>query len=288
MEGKDMKNKYVLLGIVIMFGLTGGKASDAAHPADPIVTEVAEPTEDIESEIVMATEEKAEVEQKEETPAFTVSAASGTKYATQSVNVRKGPSTDYDKAGSLSLNEEIQITGQADTGWYEFERNGEKLYVSNKYVSDTKTEVKQQAKPETPDNKTNVADAAEPVAEQPESEQFVESDFMNDAGEIEYDEMPGLIFEDDKEPEPEYIEKSEEEREADRREFRRRHIARNGWEPGETCVEYEWVPLGDQGSCDKITYYIISDCEYEIISREVITGEEYEKVMEMYNASIEN
>ncbi len=66
----------------------------------------------------------------------------GTMYAKQSVNVRKGPSTDYEKSGNLSFAQEINVTGVADTGWYQFDFNGEKGYVSNKYVVTEKPEAK--------------------------------------------------------------------------------------------------------------------------------------------------
>ena len=74
-----------------------------------------------------------------------------TMYATQTVNIRTLPSTDGEKVGSLSTNQEITITGQCnETNWYRFEYNGQTAYVSNSYVSDTKIGVA----------------AAEPAAEQ--------------------------------------------------------------------------------------------------------------------------
>ncbi len=66
----------------------------------------------------------------------------GTMYAKQSVNVRKGPSTDYEKIGSLSFAQEINVTGAADNGWYQFDFDGQKGYVSNKYVAMEKPEAK--------------------------------------------------------------------------------------------------------------------------------------------------
>ena len=72
-------------------------------------------------------------------------------YATQTVNIRTLPSTDGEKVGSLSTNQEVNITGQCnETSWYRFEYNGQTAYVSNNYVSDAKIEVA----------------AAEPAAEQ--------------------------------------------------------------------------------------------------------------------------
>ena len=75
-------------------------------------------------------------------PEYTYTDMSATMYATQTVNIRTLPSTDGEKVGSLSTNQEIAITGQCnETSWYRFEYNGSTAYVSNNYVSDTKIEV---------------------------------------------------------------------------------------------------------------------------------------------------
>ena len=93
------------------------------------------------SEAVSESDSEAVVE-----PEFTVTEVTATKYATQSVNVRSGPSTDYDKIGSLSTNQEVQVTGQASTGWYRFTWiDGSEVYVSDKYLSDSKVEVQKPA-----------------------------------------------------------------------------------------------------------------------------------------------
>lgn len=86
-------------------------------------------------------------------PDFTVVDMSMTMYANQSVNVRSGPSTDYDKLGGLSANDEVKITGQADTGWYRIEYKGGEAYVSDSYLVSEKVEVKQPT--ETPSNGGN-------------------------------------------------------------------------------------------------------------------------------------
>ena len=89
------------------------------------------------SEAVSEPDSEAVVE-----PEFTVTEVTATKYATQSVNVRSGPSTDYDKIGGLTTNQEVQVTGQASTGWYRFTwTDGREAYVSDRYVSDSKVEV---------------------------------------------------------------------------------------------------------------------------------------------------
>ena len=91
-------------------------------------------------------DENTELEEGETEPTaeaeYTYTDMSATMYATQTVNVRTLPSTDGEKVGSLSTNQEIAITGQCnETSWYRFEYNGQTAYVSNSYVSDTKIEV---------------------------------------------------------------------------------------------------------------------------------------------------
>ena len=98
------------------------------------------------SEAVSESDSEAVVE-----PEFTVTEVTATKYATQSINVRSGPSTDYDKIGSLSTNQEITVNGVCDqTGWFRFDLNGTVAFVSNRYVSDEKVE--KPAASETPSN----------------------------------------------------------------------------------------------------------------------------------------
>ena len=75
-------------------------------------------------------------------PEYTYTDMSATMYATQTVNIRTLPSTDGEKVGSLSTNQEVNITGQCnETSWYRFEYNGSTAYVSNNYVSENKVEV---------------------------------------------------------------------------------------------------------------------------------------------------
>lgn len=87
------------------------------------------------SEAVSESDSEAVVE-----PEFTITEVTATKYATQSVNVRSGPSTDYDKIGGLTTNQEVQVTGQASTGWWRIQYNGGEAYVSDKYLADEKVE----------------------------------------------------------------------------------------------------------------------------------------------------
>lgn len=74
--------------------------------------------------------------------AYTYTDCEAVKYAQQTVNVRSGPSTDFDKVGSLSTNQEVTVTGTCnETGWYRIVLDGSEAYVSNKYLGDSKVEV---------------------------------------------------------------------------------------------------------------------------------------------------
>lgn len=99
-----------------------------AEPKTEATTEAVETTEIAEE----ATEAEAD---------FAVVVMSATKYAKSTVNVRKGPSADYEKVGSLSTNQEVKVIGQAETGWYQIELDGEIVYVSNNYLVDEMVKV---------------------------------------------------------------------------------------------------------------------------------------------------
>ena len=108
-----------------------GSATES-EMTDESETEETEPTENANQ---TSSEQTAE-------PEYTYTDMSATMYATQTVNIRTLPSTDGEKVGSLSTNQEIAITGQCnETNWYRFEYNGQTAFVSNNYVSDTKIEV---------------------------------------------------------------------------------------------------------------------------------------------------
>ncbi len=102
-------------------------------------------TEDADSQEAVTeegTEESTEELPKEKKPiVVTRLEEPKTLYATMALNVRRGPGTDYEKAGSLALAEDVLVLGQADTGWYFFMKDGEPVYASGKYLSETKPEL---------------------------------------------------------------------------------------------------------------------------------------------------
>lgn len=150
------KNTLKKLGIMVLSttllastvtGCGGKETTDV--PATEVVetvveTEVVEETEaalEATEEVVVEDTEMVEATEVAEEATFTVTDMSATKYVTSSVKVRSGASTDYEQIGSLTTNQQVTVTGQADTGWYRIEYKGEVGYVSNKYLSDTKVAV---------------------------------------------------------------------------------------------------------------------------------------------------
>lgn len=116
--------------------------AEVVEEAEPVTAEQTEETEeaiteDAATETEMETEaeteemttEEAQVIEYEVTPMDEVS-----MYASNAVNIRKGPSTDFDRVGALKHGQEVKVVGQASTGWYEIAYGEDKAYVSDKYL----------------------------------------------------------------------------------------------------------------------------------------------------------
>lgn len=88
------------------------------------------------SEEASEAEEVSEEEEESVEPEFTVEDYNAVLFVKKAVNVRKGPSTDYEKIGGLNKGDQIQITGIADTGWYQIQYNGVTAYVASSYLMD--------------------------------------------------------------------------------------------------------------------------------------------------------
>ena len=85
------------------------ETEEESSPVLVQVTAVADINEEEAAELTYATFEKIKgfsVEDLTDTP----------MYASQTVNVRKGPSEDYEQLGSLSCGDEVTVTGIASTG----------------------------------------------------------------------------------------------------------------------------------------------------------------------------
>jgi len=76
----------------------------------------------------------------EPTP-FLVTSVSKVLYPTIALNVRTGPSTSYERIGTLIMNQSVEATGVTENLWYEIKYNGNVGYCSGKYLSETKVTV---------------------------------------------------------------------------------------------------------------------------------------------------
>lgn len=72
---------------------------------------------------------------------YYVESMTGTMFATTTVNVRALPDKASDKVGSLSENQEIEITGLVDNGWYRVNYNGTEAYVHGNYLNSEQQEM---------------------------------------------------------------------------------------------------------------------------------------------------
>lgn len=100
----------------------------------------------VEPEVVVVSTEPEIVVEETITPAVEVVEAPEvyiTKYTTTSLNIRKGPGTEYEIAKVVSLNTELQVLeGSEADNWVVIKLNEEKYYVNSKYLSNEKTVVK--------------------------------------------------------------------------------------------------------------------------------------------------
>lgn len=66
-------------------------------------------------------------------------------YATTSVNERREPSADSEKIGSLSIGEEVHVTGKTEDGlWMRIEEGDGEAFVASNYLSTEKPVVEEQ------------------------------------------------------------------------------------------------------------------------------------------------
>lgn len=84
----------------------------------------------------------------------------------ESLNVRSGPDTSYDKIGVLKKCAELKITGKS-SGWYRIEYNNKTGFVNGSYLSETKPVIETPKVEENTDNSSvtvsNISQTTESV-----------------------------------------------------------------------------------------------------------------------------
>lgn len=133
--------------------LTGNGTGDIYEPTE----------EDLEiiDEATLAQQEAQEADeqiQSESVADYTVESMDAqTMYAQSSVNLRQGPSTEYEKVGSLSTNQSVTVTGYVETAsgkWYQLS-TGE--FVSAKYLGTDKVVVQAPSNNNNSSNNNNTS-----------------------------------------------------------------------------------------------------------------------------------
>lgn len=207
MKRKILSMLMVLVLMGVMITGCGKEVATQPEPTNEVTTQSEEPTKEVEptKEPTEPTEQPTDevATQPEETPPtevtsepteevtepvetapqFTFTDLSQTMYAANSVNVRDLPSTDGEKLGGLSTNQEVAVTGQCnETSWYRISYNNGEAFVSDKYLVTEKV-VTQPV--ETAQSGGEVAQ--QPVEETPASNECpVDLYVIHDEGDIVY------------------------------------------------------------------------------------------------------
>lgn len=166
------------------------QAEDAAAEATVKESEpekVAEKDKSTKQEKTAETDEEDELVQSADFDASLLNMFDPAKdmYVRSDVNVRKGPSTDYDLVGHLSFGTLVKVVGQyGEKGWYYVEYDQQNAFVSNKFLQADKPaeepapaqndEAKQQAAATNAAPVENPKQATLPVAAQTAAETLPE------------------------------------------------------------------------------------------------------------------
>lgn len=99
---------------------------------------------------------------------WTVTDMDKTMYAKSSVNVRKGPGTEYNKLGSLTTDQEVKVTGKCNEfDWYRIIYNGNEAYVSCNYLLNNKITTNTDTNINTENNTQNKEENNTPSTPEP-------------------------------------------------------------------------------------------------------------------------
>ncbi len=128
-------------------------------PTEPITLPTTEAPVTTTEPTTAATTEAPKTEKTDKNDYTVESISPTTMYATMSLNVRKGPSTDFGKIGALAEGEGVEVTGRASTGWYQVNYKGSTGYVSNVYMtSEQPSGSKNPSKPSSGDGDSETID----------------------------------------------------------------------------------------------------------------------------------
>lgn len=124
---------------------TTSEATTLPPETEPVTTTVEETTQKEETSMTttatVPTTASVTTPQTTTTTALPVEPASGTMYARDDVNVRKGPGTSYERVGHLNGGDAVEITGVTENGWYRIKFKDGEYFVSASYLQTDKPAV---------------------------------------------------------------------------------------------------------------------------------------------------
>lgn len=131
--------KLLLLILILALVGCGNANGDNTQGKDEPQTESQSQNEEDTSEEKQTEDESQSISSEED---IKVEGETETKlYAQTNLNVRKSPSTDGEKLGTLSQNQEVIALGEAVDGWQKIRYENSTAYVSANYLGKLKVEV---------------------------------------------------------------------------------------------------------------------------------------------------
>ncbi|MCR4647499.1 MAG: SH3 domain-containing protein [Lachnospiraceae bacterium] len=70
---------------------------------------------------------------------FEITATQGEMVVVKNAVVRKGPSTDFAKLGTLTIGDVVELTGESTNGWYRFKYDSEEGFTFQKFLINKET-----------------------------------------------------------------------------------------------------------------------------------------------------
>ena len=108
--------------------------SAVASSIDSAAEEILASSEDLSTETIEVTTEEAGATLERTVFTVTEYESPVTMYTSDTVNVRNGAGTDYDKIGKLKWGSETQVTGETDNGWYEVSFGDTTAFIIGNYM----------------------------------------------------------------------------------------------------------------------------------------------------------
>ena len=119
-----------------------GKADTTESGAKTAVTASGAKTTESGAEEVAALTNEDGISTKVDMAKVTMFDEAKIMYAQTNVNMRTGPSTDYEGVGNIKTNTEVRVLGRFGTdGWYLVENGKGKAFVSNSYLGEDKIDL---------------------------------------------------------------------------------------------------------------------------------------------------